>query len=132
VHEISPSKSLKKSRTSASKYNHNLVDLEQPLIEPQGNVLSTTSASDFVDVAAGEDKSDLLTNKVFYGTMLKGMRKFMVVRSPYCIHNKTQFTYEVQISDSATKDIKYTAKLSRGELLGLDDDFMVGHQLNLR
>jgi hypothetical protein len=36
--------------------------------------------------------------------MLKGMRKFLIVRQPYCILNKTSFPYELRISEYKTGD----------------------------
>jgi hypothetical protein len=72
--------------------------LEEPLLD-----------DDLQDFQAVTDANDehlpgLIRNKVFYGTMLKGMRKFLIVRQPYCILNKTSFPYELRISEYKTGD----------------------------
>jgi hypothetical protein len=36
------------------------------------------------------------------------MRKFLVVRSPFCIVNKTAFPYEIRILDTHAKQIKHS------------------------
>ncbi len=77
--------------------------------------------------------SNTIRNKVFYGTLLKGMRKFLIVRQPYCFLNKTSFKYELRIIESASgSKLKFQHELKSGESLGIDDSFLLGHYLQIK
>jgi hypothetical protein len=73
--------------------------------------------------------TNTIKNKVFYGTLLKGMRKFLIVRQPYCLLNKTSFKYEIRIIESASGKLKFQRELNCGESMGIDDSFLLGHFL---
>ena len=73
-----------------------------------------------------------LTNKVFYGTLLKGMRKFLIIRAPFCFLNNSSYKYELRICDEATQVIKFHTVVPQEEFVGLDDAFFVNHTVQLR
>lgn len=109
VHEISPSR----PKQDQKGFKPNPIDNETPLLEGYDQPNEPQPAE--------QPATNSIKNKVFYGTLLKGMRKFLIVRAPYCILNKTSYQYEVRILASNSKEIKLVHKILQGESLGLDD-----------
>ena len=99
------------------------VSAEEPLLNSYQEV--TQSEADDMNL-------EQLTNKVFYGTLLKGMRKFLIIRAPYCFLNNTSYKYELRICDEATQVIKFHTLIPQDEFVGLDDAFFVNHTVQLR
>lgn len=47
-----------------------------------------------------------IRNRVFYGTLIKDMRKFLIVRAPYCLVNKSSLNFEVKIIETVKKSVR--------------------------
>lgn len=61
-----------------------------------------------------------IRNRVFYGTLIKDMRKFLIVRAPYCIVNKSSLNFEIKITETLKKSVRSKFRVQKGEIMGLD------------
>jgi hypothetical protein len=52
--------------------------------------------------------------------MLKDMRKVLIVRNPYCFHNKTNYRIQIKISETESDDEKHRFIVKPGEIYPLD------------
>ena len=73
-----------------------------------------------------------IRNRVFYGTLIKDMRKFLIVRAPYCIVNKSSLNFEVKIIETLQKSVRSKFRVQKGEIMGLDQQFYRNHSIQVR
>lgn len=98
VHDISSFSS--ESIMAVSYVNQNRADLEQPLLDNKNG--------DKEEEKENEDtwETRKIRNRVFYGTLIKDMRKFLIVRAPYCVVNKSSLNFEIRITHTTSKTVK--------------------------
>jgi len=52
--------------------------------------------------------------------MLKNMRKVLIVRNPYCFHNKTNYKIQIKISETESNEEKRRFIVKPGDICPLD------------
>lgn len=103
----------------------NKEDLEEPLLAEETKENGIDSIPD-----TWENRN--IKNRVFYGTLIKDMRKFLIVRAPYCIANKTSLNFDIKITEIGQAQAKSKFRILKGEIVGLDQRFYRNHQIQLR
>jgi len=73
-----------------------------------------------------------IRNRVLYGTLIKDMRKFLIVRAPYCLVNKTSLNFEIKITETGKNQIKSKFRVLKGDIMGLDQRFYRNHSIQIR
>ena len=60
------------------------------------------------------------------------MRKFLIVRAPYCLVNKTSLNFEIKISETGKNLVRSKLRILKGDTVGLDQRFYRNHSIQLR
>ena len=60
------------------------------------------------------------------------MRKFLIVRAPYCLVNKSSLNFEVKIIETLKKSVRSKFRVQKGEIMGLDQQFYRNHSIQVR
>jgi len=60
------------------------------------------------------------------------MRKFLIVRAPYCIVNKSSLNFEIKITETLKNAVRSKFRVQKGEIMGLDQQFYRNHSIQVR